>query len=271
MDKRKILLVASLVFVPVSTAARAGMQEPQLTIEQMKEFLLTAKVVKSGSAPKGITGVSRLVLTDGKLTHDAAFQSIEESKLEFQGRGGTKELNFRDSYKFNVAAYELATMLGIGDMMPVTVVRKVQGKTGSLSWWLPSKMDEETRLKQKIPAPDVESWNNQMYKMRVFTELVYDTDRNLGNVLISDDWHLWMIDFTRAFRRYYDLRAPQNLVRCDRRLLENLRKLDEGELRARTKGLLIEPEIKGVMARRDKIVKFFEDLIARKGENEVLY
>jgi len=36
--------------------------------------------------------------------------------------------------------------------------------------------------------------------MRVFSQLVYDTDRNLGNVLISEDWHLWMIDFTRAFR-----------------------------------------------------------------------
>jgi hypothetical protein len=271
MMKQKGLLAAFLGFVLISATAQAVMQEPQLTTEQMKEFLLTAKVVKSQSAPKGITGVSRLLLSDGKITHEAAFQSIDESKLEFQGRTGTKELNFRDSYKFNVAAYELATMLGIGDMMPVTVVRKLGGKIGSLSWWLPAKMDEEKRLKQKIPAPDVEAWNRQMYRMRVFTELIYDTDRNLGNVLISNDWRLWMIDFTRAFRRYYDLQTPQNLVRCDRQLLANLRKLDARELTARTKGLLIEPEIKGLMMRRDKIVKFFDEQVAQKGESEVLY
>ena len=49
--------------------------EPTLTKEQIKQFLLTAKVVDSRPAGKGITGTWRLTLTDGSLTHDAHFQA----------------------------------------------------------------------------------------------------------------------------------------------------------------------------------------------------
>jgi hypothetical protein len=40
---------------------------------------------------------------------------------------------------------------------------------------------------------------------------------------------------------------------------------------AQTKQYLRPPEIKGVMARRDRIVAHFEALIAAKGEAEVLF
>jgi hypothetical protein len=80
-----------------------------------------------------------------------------------------------------------------------------------------------------------------------------------------------MIDFSRAFRLYHNVKNPKNLVKCDRRLLENLRKLDEKELTAKTENLLTKPEIQGVMARRNEIVKAFEKLIAQKGEKDVLY
>ncbi len=259
-----------LAGVAFAASARA-MQEPQFTEDQMRAFLLKAKVVKDKSAPKGITGVRRLTLSDGTMTHDASFQAIDEYKAKFEGSDGTVEINFRDSYKYDIAAYELAKLIGLGDMMPVTVARKYQGKDGAMSWWLPVKMDELTRLDKKIEPPDVGAWNRQMYRKRVFAELVYDTDPNLGNVLISAEWHLWMIDFTRAFRLYHELRNEKNLVRCDRQLLENLRKLNANELTARTKGFLTKPEIQGVMARRDKIVKYFEKLIGEKGEDQVLY
>ena len=272
MWKQAQLIAAFLLLCFADAASAPAVQEPQLTEDQIRQFLLTAKVMDSRPAKKGITNTLRLTLSDGNITHDASFQSIDEHKPRFEGENGTVELNFVDSYKYNIAAYELAKLLGLGDMMPVTVLRKYAGNSGSLSWWLPVQMDEETRMKKNILPPDPEAWNNQMYKKRVFAELVYDTDSaNVTNVLISKDWHLWMIDFSRAFRRYHDLRNPKNLVKCDRRLLENLRKLDEKELTEKTQDLLIKPEVQGVMARRDKIVKAFENLIAQKGEKEVLY
>jgi hypothetical protein len=244
--------------------------EPTLTKEQIKQFLLTAKVVKSEQSKKGITQTSRLTLSDGTVTHDASFQKIDEHKPTMQLASGT-EMNFVDSYKYNIAAYQLAELLGIDDMLPVYVERKWKGDTGSLSWWLPVKMDEVERHKQKLTAPDADAWNNQMYKVRVLDQLVYDNDPNLTNVLIGEGWKIWRIDFTRAFRLSKDLRDPKDLVRCDRQLFEKLKTLDGNELADKTKHYLTKDEVKAVMARRDKILAQFQKLISEKGEKEVLY
>jgi hypothetical protein len=178
---------------------------------------------------------------------------------------------FVDSYKYNIAAYALAELLGIEDMLPVYVERKWGGQIGSLSWWLPVKMDEADRVKHKIAVPNPDAWNNQMYRIRVFDQLIYDDDPNLTNLLIGEDWTIWRIDFTRAFRTQKDLRDPNDLVRCERHLLEKLKALDGDQLVARTKHYLTKDEVKAVMARRDKIVARFQQLVSEKGEAAVLY
>ncbi len=249
----------------------AAADEPALTKEQMKQFLLTAKVIKSAAAHKGITNTLRLTLTDGTITHDAHFQPIDEHAMTKEMASGRTEMNFVDSYKYNIAAYELAAMLGLDEMVPVYVQRKYEGKMGSFGWWLPVRMDEADRLKQKIPVPDPDSWNKQMYRVRVLDQLVYDTDPNLTNVQLGEDWKIYRIDFSRAFRLYKDLQSPKDLVQCDRQLFTKLKALDGNELAVRTKGFLTKQEIQAVMARRDKIVDHFQKLIAEKGENEILY
>jgi hypothetical protein len=245
--------------------------EPTLSKEQIKQFLLTAKVVDKRPVYTGVTSTFRLTLTDGTLTHYAHFQPVEEHKPVMKLADGRTETNFVDSYKYNIAAYALAELIGFDDMMPVYVERKVDGKAGSVSWWLPWKMDDAQRMKQKLEPPDKDSWNNQMYKIRAFDNLVYDTDPNLTNVLIGEDWKLWRIDFSRAFRTFKDVKDPKDLVRCDRQLLERLKALNANDLTEKTKGYLTKDEVKSVMARRDKIVERFQKLIAEKGENEVLY
>ncbi len=268
---RARLPVVTLLTCLVSAVSVFSAQEIQLSEDQMRSFLLNAKVVNSRLVGKGIGGVYRLTLNDGMITHDAAFKSRDEYRQVMKLESGRTEINFRDSYKYDIGAYELAKLLGLGDMMPVTVPRKWQGKPGALSWWLPVKMDEEERIKRHLEPPDPEAWNRQMYKMRVFAQLVYDTDRNLGNVLISADWHLWMIDFSRAFRLYDTLENVKNLTRCDRQLIIKLRMLDSKELTGNTKGFLTKAEIEAVMRRRDKIVAIFDALVAEKGEKEVFY
>jgi hypothetical protein len=245
--------------------------EDSLTKEQMKEFLLKAKVVSSSQSKKGITNPFHLVLTDGTLTHDGSFQSIDEHKPSMQFANGQTEFNFVDSYKYNIAAYTLAELLGVDDMLPVYVERKWNGQIGSLSWWLPVKMDEEERMKKKIPAPDPDAWNKQMYRIRVFDSLVYDTDANLTNVLIGENWKIYRVDFSRAFRLSEDLKDPKDLVQCDRQLFAKLKALDSNELNQKTKGYLTKLETRALMARRDKIIAYFNKLISEKGEGAVLY
>lgn len=244
---------------------------PKLSAAEMRQFLLTAKVIKSKGTSKGLTRPRRLTLSDGKITHDAGFQSIDEFRNVMKFDNGTTEINFQDTYRFNIAAYELAKLLGLESMMPVTVERKWEGKTGSLTWWLDVKMDEGERLSKKIHPPDIEAWNKQMYRKRVFAQLVCDVDPNVTNVLIGENWEIYMIDFTRAFRLRDDIAQPKDLERCDRQLLEKLRQLDAAEVRRVTKPHLDEAKIKALMKRRDKIVAVFEKLIQEKGEGEILY
>ena len=266
--QRLILVAATCLMCPVVIVAS---DESTLSKDQIEQFLLTAKVVKSGPAHRGITNSYRLTLTDGTITHDAHFQPIDEHAAMKEMASGRREMNFVDSYKYNIAAYQLAEMLGLDDMVPVYVQRKWEGKTGSFSWWLPVKMDEAERIKQKVPIPDADNWNKQMYKIRVLDQLVYDTDPNLTNVLIGEDWKIYRIDFSRAFRLYKDLQSTKDLVQCDRQLLAKLKALDGNELATRTKGFLNKQEVQAVMARREKIVNHFQKLIGEKGENEILY
>src|SRR6266436_3862808 len=144
-DLRRRLILAAVVCLTCGLYAVAD--EPTLTKEQMKQFLLNAKIVKSKDAKKGVTHTYRLTLSDGTLTHDASFQPIDEHKREMKLANGTTELNFVDSYKYNIA------------------------------------------------APDPDAWNSQMYKIRVFDQLVSDADPNLTNVLIGENWQIWRIDF----------------------------------------------------------------------------
>lgn len=250
-------------------AGQAG--DAPLTKDQIREFLQTAPIVSSNEAKKGVTGTLRVTLSNGTITHDASFQSVDDHQREMDFGHGQKEMNFVDSYKYNIAAYRLAEMLGIDDMLPVYVERTWKGRTGSLSWWLPVKMDDSERRRKKLDPPDNSKWNVQMYRIRVFDQLIYDTDPNLTNILIGEDWTLYRIDFTRAFRTLRDLQSPKDLVKCDRQLLEKLKALNGDELAQKTKGYLTKDEVKGVMARRDKIVAVFEAQIAAKGESEVLY
>jgi hypothetical protein len=260
-----IVLTATLL-----TAGAAAADAQQLSDTEQEQFLAKAKIVKTKAASKGITGSLRATLTDGTITHDAHIQCIDEAKREFKTDRGT-ELNFRDSYKFNIAAYKLDRMLGVGNV-PVTVERKVAGKSCAIDWWVDNvMMDEGTRKKQKLDAPDPESWNERMYVVRVFDQLIYNVDRNMQNLLILKNWDIVMIDHSRTFRLQHALENPKNLVKCDRTLLANLRALEADQVLRRLSPYVTKSEVQGLMARRDLIVKFFDERVKEKGEAAVLY
>ncbi len=272
-SRRTVVLLLAFVIASTVVFVRPIMaaDDSTLTKEQMEQFLLTADVVAHKGSKKGITHNDHLTLSDGKITHDASFETIDEHKHEQKLASGQTEYNFVDSYKYNIAAFRLAELLGLDDLVPVYVERKWQGRRGSLSWWLPVQMDEGERKKRHITPPDPDAWNKQMYKIRILDQLTYDTDANLTNVLITEDWKPWRIDFSRAFRLYNQLQEPRDLIKCDRQLFAKLKALDANELAAKTDGFLTKSELKALMARRDKMVAHFQKLIAEKGEDAVLY
>ena len=240
-----------------------------LTCSQMEEFLRLGKIGHQQNIPKGVTLPTRATLEYNGVQHDAAVQTVNIAKPSFQTAKGT-ELNFKDNWAFNVAGYELAKILEL-NMLPPYVERHVGGQPASLSWWVNDAMMEIDRKNRKLEPPDLDSWNKQMYAVRVWHQLIFDTDPNLTNILISKDWQIWIIDCTRAFRINKDLRDPKDLVQCDRKLLAKLRTLDKDMLKEKLSRWLTKTEIEAVAARSAKIVAFFDKEVAAKGEGAVLY
>ena len=105
----------------------------------------------------------------------------------------------------------------------------------------------------------------------MFDELIQNRDRNLGNTLYTADWMTWMVDHTRSFRLNKDLGKPDELIRVERSLYDNLKKLTVTSLAAAVGKHLRKAEVEAVIARRDLIVKHFEARIAKSGEAAVLY
>ncbi len=252
-----------------SVALSAESATPGFTRPQMEDFLKKAEVLSKKSAGRGVTNSERATMSDGKLTHDAHMQFVDEHSATFTSNRGT-ELNFKDTYKYNVAAYRLDKIMNL-NMIPVSIERKVGGRTGAVTWWVDNTaMTELERKAKHLEPPDQDAWNRQMYCVRVFDQLIYNTDRNLGNLVIDKDWTMWMIDHTRAFRANTTLLSVANLVKVDRHMLAEIRKLNEPTLKAELKPFLNDMEIKGLLKRRDLIVNFFDTQIAAHGENAVL-
>jgi hypothetical protein len=248
------------VFLAHAAFAQAGAANPSWTLDQQEEFLRTAKIVRTRSAPKGVTNTVRATLSDGNITHDASIQTIDERKAQFEGQRG-REINFRDTYKFNIAAYRLGRLIGLQGMIPPSIERSYQGKRGSFTWWIDDVIgDESDRLRRKVVFPPGDSWARQWHIQTVFHQLIYNMDPNQGNTLYDKNYRLWMIDHSRAFRLYTTLPDEKALQRCDRVLLEKLKQLDEQAVKAELSNWLEPMEIQGVMARRDRIVTHFEKL-----------
>lgn len=232
---------------------------PAPTLAEQEQFLRTARIVKTKGAKKGVTATQRATMSDGTLTHDASIQTVDISAARHETTRGT-ELNFRDFWGYNVAAYRLGLMLGL-DSIPPSVARRYNAKEASYTWWIDDViMDEQARTDNKTSPPDSAYWRAQNDIIRVFDALIANTDRNQGNVLIDKRWKVWMIDHTRAFRLTEEPKNPQAIVRCERSLFAKLKTLDKASLKAELDAYLSSFEIDALLKRRDVIVARIESL-----------
>jgi hypothetical protein len=253
-----------LILLTAATCFTATAQTAPLTTQQKEVFLAKAKVVATKNVSKGVTGTSRITLSDGTTTHDASVQTIDQFQQIFQAAGGKTEINFKDTYKFNVAGWKLANRIGLGFMVPPSVERTFSGNAAAYTWWIDDVlMDEGERQKQKASAPDQTTWQQEAALLKMFDQLIHNNDRNVGNMVIDKNWHLWMIDHTRAFRTEKMLPKPDALTTIDRGVLAKLKELNAASLNTELKKWLNKAEIDGILARRDLIVKIFES----KGES----
>src|SRR5262249_4435905 len=185
----------------------AALAQNKWSPSRQEDFLRTARIIERHATTQGSTHSTKVKLSDGRHTHNAHVQQIDIYQPLWKGKDGSEERDFKDSWKFNVAAYRLARLLGLTQMVPVCVERVVDGKLSAVTWWIDDIwMDEKKRVAENIVPPDPEAWRRQMDTIRVFDQLIYNMDRSRENLLITSEWKAWMIDHTRAFRKHPSLR-----------------------------------------------------------------
>ena len=233
-------------------------------------LLLGGTIVSVKDIEAGVTKPIRAELSWKGVMHSAQIQRVDRPLPDFFGKDGTV-LPARDAWRFNVAAYRLDRLLQL-NMVPVSVSRSYKGSPGAFTWWADDVKGEETqRVREQWTAPDPERFEQQRAVGRVFDELIMNIDRNLGNLLITNSWQVVLIDHTRSFTPYKNIRNQENLTRCSRALLARMAALTTDAVAKSVGTSLTRTEITALIARRDRIVTFFNEEAKTKGEKDVLF
>jgi len=260
-----------LVVAAASTLLLAQETKDVYQGEAAETFLRKARVTHMTETPMGVTQPLEVTLELDGVTHKAVFKDVDIDKPgATQMSNGTFEVAFQDSWRTEIAAYEVDKIIGLG-MVPATVERRVKGKAGSVQWWVESMMSEATRREQGVHPPDVDAWNKTIYKMRLFDKLIYNVDRHLNNILVTADFDLRLIDHSRAFRPFDDLKDPDELTMFSRQLLAGLEKLEFDPLKKQLRKYLRDGQIRSMLKRRDAILALVKERVAKEGEAAVLY
>jgi hypothetical protein len=124
---------------------------------------------------------------------------------------------------------------------------------------------------KKPPAGPGVRWAQQVSRMRLFDQLIANIDRNAGNLLYDDDWHLFLIDHSRAFTERKDIRGTTAPTRVERAYWNKIEALDLATLQQTLGPWLTEKEIAAMLARRDRMREAIKKMVAERGEANVFF
>ena len=235
------------------------------------ERFLAEAPIRLGKTLGGVTRSRQAILELNGVSHFAVWKTIDDNRkgVTNLGRGGY-EINFKDTWKNEVPAYELDKMLGL-KMVPVAISRTHQNKQGALIAWVDLGMSEADRLKQQLIPPNPGDWSQKMANVQLFDNLIYNIDRHSNNIYITKDWNVILIDHSRAFRQFNELRTENELRRFSKALLAALEKLDRPTVQKKMSKYLEGPQIDALFARRDAILARARRLVQEQGEAAVLF
>lgn len=222
-----------------------------------EDFMRTADVQKIEPVPIGVTKPQRALFVPGGLVPRAAWKALPPSY-----RSG-----FRESYKAEIAGYLLDRLLDL-HMVPPTVERRVDRDPGAMVYWIENTKPWDNKKPPTGPEP---RWSNQLSRMKMFDQLIANIDRNAGNILYDDDWHVFLIDHSRAFIERKDLKGTAAPARVDRALWTKIDALTTEQLQSALGAWLSPKEIEALLARRDRMRAEIAKLVATRGEAGVFF
>jgi len=252
-----LLTSAGISFAQVpASLSPASSETAKVWMERRAEieaYLVSAPVLDMEDVPVGVTRPKRARLAPGGPVEYIAWKHVPPGR----------PYGFWESYKSEIAAYELDQHLGLR-MVPPSVERKVNGISGAVIMWL-----DNMRMWKEVEGnkPVTPRWNRQMVQMKMFDALIGNIDRNSGNALIDADWNVYLIDHSRAFVTSSAL--PVQFLHVDADLWAKMRALDKDGLTQVLGRRLERRAIDAILTRRDKMAREINKLVAERGAERV--
>ena len=227
---------------------------------EFEEYLRSVTMQKFEDLSVGVTRPKRAFLPEGGLVKYLVWKPIAPARY-----GG-----YWESYKSEIAAYELDKLIGL-NMVPPTVEKIYRGERGAAVMWVsPIKSFKEMggTGAPTAPAAQQAAWARQIVKAKMFHNLINNVDPNLGNWLVDPAWNLILIDCTRCFTQ--GTKMAHVLTRVDPNLWDRMKGLTEASLTKAIGPLMAgKGELRAIIQRRDKMQEIIDGLVKKHGEAAV--
>jgi hypothetical protein len=218
--------------------------------KEIEDYIRTAEIVNIQDIPVGVTKPKKCILKPGGPVEAIAWKYLPPGR-----KGG-----YWESYKSDIAAYELDKLLGLG-MVPPTVEKRVKGELGAAVMWAsPTQSFKELGGPPKAPPAHLARWSKQLIQAKMFDNLIYNMDPNQGNWLVDPAWNLILIDHTRSFTTDKKM-AHEDMRRIDPDLWARMEALTEESLTAAIGEWIGKREIRALLERRDRMRDIIEKLV----------
>ncbi len=255
------MLLIALDDGPSGLALPTGDEGPG-QIESLEKVLRDAKIDKIEKEKLGgRTGPWLVTLDAGAVKQRAVFRHVDRQRPH----------PTPDSYKYDIASYELTKLLGV-ELIPPVVEREIEGRQGSLQVFLENCIREKDRKRKKLDPPNPQAFSNAIAEIRVFENLTSDECQDADDLWIhTEDWRVCRVDFSEAFAPRAELLPGCEIMVCSRKLYDGLLKADQETVKSRLSRYLNEEEIGALQARKNLIIEKLNALICEKGEDAVLF
>jgi hypothetical protein len=221
---------------------------------QIEEHLKDAAVTSLEDIGTGVTHPRRAHLEPTNPVESLVWKVLPPGR-----RGG-----YWESYKSEIAAYELDKLLNL-HMVPPAVERRIEVETGAAVMWLEGVRSVK-EMGGKVPSGGV--WGKPIRKMLMLDNLIGNTDRNAGNILVGPPGELILIDHSRAF--ITDKKLMSKVERVDGELWDRMKALTRDDLTRALQPWIDGEAIGAIIERRDRMAAAVDQLVAKNGRALVI-
>ena len=220
---------------------------------EFERALAAGVVTRMEDVPIGVTKPRRARVEPPAPVASFAWKAIAPGRRK----------GYFESYKSEIAAYELDKMIGL-NMVPPAVEREINGEKGAAVYWISGTTGWDVKNPPKGPDP---LWSRQLTRMKMFDLLIANIDRNQGNLMYDADWHLFLIDHSRAFTDKKDLKGIQSMAYVDKGLWTRMQALTFETLKAGLGKWVGDGELRALLTRRAAMAKEIEKMTASRGSS----